>query len=137
MKKTATSNPAVGPNDTDKMRDAIEALNAEGVRFSRPTQYQLKIGDLNFYPGTGRIFRDGEDKAWDQQGLTVLISYLRERRKSVAKIIDFASSDSTIPAPGVDLSDIVRGGVTIPGADPRENSGNRVIRLVPKQGSPR
>ena len=136
MKRSATSNPEAGPNDTDKMRDAIAALDADGVRFSRPTQYQLKIGDLSFYPGTGRIFRDGEDKAWQQQGLSVLISYLREKRKPSGKVIDFAPADSTIPPPLIDLSDIVRGSVTIPGADPSQNSDNRIISLVPSNRRP-
>ena len=116
------------------MRDAIAALNGEGVRFARPSQYQLKIGDLSFYPGTGRIFRDREDNAWEQQGLSALISFLREKRKSVSKVIGFASSDSTMPTPGVDLSDVVRDGDTVQGAYPSQNSSNRVISMVPKKG---
>ena len=130
MKSSATSNPKAGPNDPDKMRDAIEALNAEGVRFSRPTQYQLKVGDINFYPGTGRIFRDGEDKAWEQQGLSALISYLREKRSPTGKIIEFASAVQTIPPQAIDLSDIAVGD------DPNHNFSNRVINLVPSNRRP-
>lgn len=63
MKRPSTFNPKAGPNDTDEMRQAIEALSDEGVLFTRPTDYQLKVSDISFYPGTGSIFRDGESKA--------------------------------------------------------------------------
>jgi hypothetical protein len=44
------------PNDPQPMKDAIDTLNELGVTFQRPTVYQLKIGDLSFYPGRGTIF---------------------------------------------------------------------------------
>jgi len=37
------------------MIDAIDSLNELGVTFKRPTLYQLKIGDLSYYPGRGTI----------------------------------------------------------------------------------
>lgn len=86
MKRPATSNPKAQLNDTDKMHAAIEALDADGVRFSRLTQYQLKVGDFSFYPGTGSIFRDGDGNAWEQRGLNAFISHLREKRKPTAKV---------------------------------------------------
>lgn len=137
MKTPATFNSKAGPNDTDEMREAIEALNADGVRFSRPTQYQLKIGDLSFYPGTGSIFRDGEGKGWEQHGLGALISHLREKRKPTGKIIDFASDDHTIPPSAIALNDIPGAGATISGAGPTPHSNKRIFSLVPKKRPPR
>jgi hypothetical protein len=61
------------PNDPQPMKDAIDTLNELGVTFNRPTQYQLKIGDLSYYPGRGTIFRDGGPKAMPEKGLEALV----------------------------------------------------------------
>ena len=104
MKRPATFNPKAEPNDTKEMRDAIGALNAEGVRFARPSTYQLKIDDLSFYPATGSIFRDGDDKAWEQFGLNVLLFHLRTQKRPTGNVLVFGRSNDTDPLPGVDLS---------------------------------
>ncbi len=46
--------PTKRPGDSKAMREAINWLTAEGVDFISPTTWQLKIGNLSFYP----------DKAW-------------------------------------------------------------------------
>ena len=61
------------PNDPQPMKDAIDRLNELRVTFNRPTQYQLKIGDLSYYPGRGTIFRDGSPKAMPKRGLEALV----------------------------------------------------------------
>ncbi len=61
------------PNDPQPMIAAIHTLNEMGVTFKRPTLYQLKIGDLSYYPGRGTIFRDGSPAAMPEKGLDALV----------------------------------------------------------------
>ena len=60
--------------DGPEMRDAIDALNAAGVRFTRQTEHQLKIGPWNYYPARGTLFRDGENQVTRQVGLDALLA---------------------------------------------------------------
>ncbi len=41
------------------MREAMESLDAQGIRFKKPTAFQLKVGLYSFYPGKGTIYLDG------------------------------------------------------------------------------
>lgn len=58
------------------MRRAIEALTEAGIRFTRPTKYQLKVDDLNFYPTKGTIFRDGDDAVLKERDLEAFMTLL-------------------------------------------------------------
>ena len=77
MKRPPIYNPDPLPTDNDAMRNAIEALIELGVKFSRPGSHHLKVGPLNFYPNTGRIYQDGDAKAWETHGLEAFIAHLR------------------------------------------------------------
>jgi hypothetical protein len=68
------------PNDPQPMKDAINTLNEMGVTFQRPTVYQLKIGELSFYPGRGTIFRDGSPAAMTEKGLDALVVIISMRQ---------------------------------------------------------
>jgi hypothetical protein len=68
------------PGDPQPMKDAIDTLNEIGVTFQRPTVYQLKIGDLSFYPGRGTIFRDGSPAAMTEKGLDALVVIISKRQ---------------------------------------------------------
>jgi hypothetical protein len=68
------------PNDPQPMKDAIDTLNEMGVTFQRPTLYQLKIGELSFYPGRGTIFRDGSPAAMTEKGLDALVVIISMRQ---------------------------------------------------------
>lgn len=62
---------------TDEMLKAVRRLRRE--RFSRlkvMTKYQLKIGDLSFYPKKGTIYRDGDPAALSETGIEALIDLL-------------------------------------------------------------
>lgn len=72
----SSSSPQPLLSDDTKMRRAIEALNEASIRFARPTKYQLKVGDLNFYPTKGTIFRDRDDTALNERGLDAFIFLL-------------------------------------------------------------
>ena len=68
--------------DSPEMRAAIDQLESQGVRFIRPTQFQLKIGDINFYPDTGTIQLDGCE-ASEERGLPALPQILARPREPI------------------------------------------------------
>lgn len=70
--------PLQSGNDTPDMVSAIKALQKRGVSVWRPSAHQLKVGNLNYWPGTGRITRDAFPKITDQ-GLDALLEMLPRR----------------------------------------------------------
>jgi len=71
------------PNDPEPMKDAIDTLSEIGVTFQRPTVYQLKVGDLSFYPGRGTIFRDGSPGAMAEKGLDALVLIIKGTKQKL------------------------------------------------------
>ena len=51
------------------MHEAIEWLHGHGVRFVQPSEYQLKIGHVNYWPTTGKIMADGDWGPSEHRGL--------------------------------------------------------------------
>jgi hypothetical protein len=66
--------------DTKEMARAISELNGAGIEFCRPSRYQLKIGNLNYYPDRKTIYVDGADQAENDRGIEALIARLGDRR---------------------------------------------------------
>jgi hypothetical protein len=64
-----------------KMQDAMDELTCAGIDFEQTSQYQLKIGDLNYYPAKGTIFRDGDKKALKERGLDALLKLIAEQHR--------------------------------------------------------
>ncbi len=62
----------------DAMAAAEAWLRRAGIRFTRKTNFQVKIGRVNFYPVRGTIFVDGEPGQRRERGLAGLESVLRE-----------------------------------------------------------
>jgi hypothetical protein len=93
-------------HDSQPMKDAIDTLNEIGVTFQRPTIYQLKIGDLSFYPGRGTIFRDGSPAAMTEKGLDALVLIIKGTKqrlhstRSVADGPEPALADDPVPTLG-------------------------------------
>ncbi len=56
----------------ERMSEAINRLQALGVPFYRPSEHQLKIGKLNYYPGKGTINFDGHP-ALAERGLEACV----------------------------------------------------------------
>jgi len=54
---------------------AVEGILRAGYPLRRTTEYQLKIGPWNFYPGTGSIQHDGKKKE-PVRGLDALLKLL-------------------------------------------------------------
>ncbi len=86
--------PLQRPDDSPEMRDAISELQLRGIRLIRPTVFQLKIGDINFYPGTGTIQFDG-GKALEASGLPALLRIIDQRFPQIHK--NHLSLEQVIP----------------------------------------
>lgn len=57
--------------------EALAWLEAEGIQPERPTEHQIKVGAINYYPGKGTIYLDGAKRICDEKGLEGLITILR------------------------------------------------------------
>lgn len=51
------------------MNAAVEWLRVNDVEFDQLTAYHIKIGPVNFWPKTGTIMVDGEDRRRPERGL--------------------------------------------------------------------
>ena len=49
-----------GPSPANPMEVATQWLDRKRVNFKRLTAHHLKVGPVNFWPGTGTITVDGE-----------------------------------------------------------------------------
>ncbi|MCK1389013.1 hypothetical protein [Bradyrhizobium sp. 21] len=64
--------------NTSQMNSALERLRAEGIRHQQTSEYQIKVGHYNFYPGKGTIFVDGEEGIRTERGLDSFVALLRK-----------------------------------------------------------
>jgi len=64
------------------MREAMESLDAQGIRFKKPTAFQLKVGLYSFYPGKGTIYLDGAPQARPERGLERFLELVQRATKS-------------------------------------------------------
>lgn len=62
----------------DPISQARQWLEERGIPFKQTSEYQLKIGRINFYPGKGTSFRDGDKARYAVTGLKGLIELLTE-----------------------------------------------------------
>jgi hypothetical protein len=60
-----------------KVLVAMKTLKHEGFPFRRTSEHQLKVGRINFYPGKGTIFFDGNKTVEKETGLAAFIKILR------------------------------------------------------------
>ena len=99
------------PDDSPAMQAALGWLTQAGLRFTRPTRYQLKIGPLSFYPDKGTLYRDGDRQALPERGLPALQALLGNHQpRASGRPSDQARplhrSDRTRPSqPGSDNQD--------------------------------
>ncbi|MGH1570920.1 hypothetical protein ACRAWG_09880 [Methylobacterium sp. P31] len=102
------------PGDHPRMTEAVRYLlrnNRTYIR--RPSPTQLKVGDLNFWPKSGKIFRDGDLKSLPEQGLVAFAralgwpepgsaedgAWAREREARAAQRAASTTSDGADLAP--------------------------------------
>lgn len=62
----------------DPMEQARQWLAEHCIPFRQTSDYQLKVGRINFYPGKGTSFRDGDKARHGIKGLDGLIELLTE-----------------------------------------------------------
>jgi hypothetical protein len=75
------------PDCNDAVAAAIRWLTHRNIPFSQPHPRQLKIRDINFYPTTGTITRDGAAGRCREKGLSGLEVVLGQSEfKSVLSI---------------------------------------------------
>lgn len=81
------------------MWPAMHALKAMRVRFRVVSPHQLKVGKINYWPSSERIFIDGESKSTPDRGLTAflnLVSSSDVQRNSIrTQMGDLKDADST------------------------------------------
>jgi hypothetical protein len=69
-------------NTTHKKTYSVQAvcqwLDTQKIPYQQMTEYQIKIGRINFYPGKGTCFRDGDKTRYPINGLDGLKLLLEE-----------------------------------------------------------
>jgi len=65
------------PGDQERMVEAARyLLRNNRIPIRRPSHTQLKVGRLNFWPQSGKIYRDGDLKSLPEQGLAAFAQAL-------------------------------------------------------------
>lgn len=82
----------VGSKCNKRLRDeALQWLEAKGIEYEPLTEHQIKIDAINFYPGKGTIYIDGEEGACKERGLqgleVVLCQYGYLQRSDNAELL--------------------------------------------------
>ena len=70
-----TSGPL--PSDSEAMKRALKILNDSGIWFCRPTRYQIKSGNHNFYPDKGTIYTDGQFERSGERGAEAFVRLVK------------------------------------------------------------
>ncbi|MCD9892098.1 hypothetical protein [Bradyrhizobium japonicum] len=113
--------------NTSQMNVALERLRAERIRHQQTSEYQIKVGPYNFYPGKGTIFVDGEEGVRTERGLDSFVSLLHKLEARAPHLTQ--RSESREPnlqngTNGFDLRQAI--------SDPEE--ADRLFRSIPKSG---
>ncbi|MDA9505852.1 hypothetical protein XI09_14655 [Bradyrhizobium sp. CCBAU 11386] len=64
--------------NSPEMNFALERLRTERIRHKQTSEYQIKVGPYNFYPGKGTIFMDGDREARPERGIDGFVALLRK-----------------------------------------------------------
>lgn len=60
------------------MTEACSKLRISGVRFTKLTELQIKVGSISFYPSTGISCVDGQ-RGYKRKGLDFFLELLRSK----------------------------------------------------------
>lgn len=113
--------------NTSQMNSALERLRAERIRHQQTSEYQIKVGPYNFYPGKGTIFMDGDREAHPERGLDEFVALLRKLKARNPNLTERKVSREPIFQKGTNGFDL-RQAIS----DPEE--AERFFRGVPKTG---
>jgi hypothetical protein len=86
-----------------EMRPVLKKLKKLGFWYIVHTPHHLKVGNVNYYPSTGRIYVDRAPKAFLERGVDALIQYLVLAKEAARKS---QSSETPGPARCLTLSEI-------------------------------
>ena len=70
------------------MAEAEAALTRAGIKFTRKTDFHLKVQAFNFWPTTGNVRHDDDHKPAQPLGLAVFIRLLNEAGLATAQPLD-------------------------------------------------
>lgn len=73
------------------MAEAEAALTRAGVKFTRKTDFHLKVQAFNFWPTTGNVRHDDDHKPAQPLGLAVFIRLLNEAGLATAQPLDLVN----------------------------------------------
>jgi|CXWL01.1.fsa_nt_gi hypothetical protein len=80
-KQTNKGLPKRLPEDTVAHLAAVDLLEALGVSFWRPSLHHLKVGDLNYWPASGKMKHDWETSCRRDRGKLALAGLIIEKQK--------------------------------------------------------
>lgn len=110
-----------------EMSSALARLRSERVRHEQTSEYQIKVGPYNFYPGKGTIFMDGDREARPERGLDEFVALLRKLEARNTQLTERSVScepNLQNGTKGFDLRQAI--------SDPGE--ADRLFRSIPKSG---
>lgn len=73
-----------------KMGLAIKALLQLKIPFQKTSEFHLKVGDWNFWPSSGSIYRDGDPQKRPERGLDAFIKLIKS---------EYSDEESDDPTP--------------------------------------
>ncbi len=69
---------------SDEMWPAMHSLKARGIRFRVVSPHHIKIGEINYWPRTGRLYVDGDAGSTPNQTLAAFLNFVAERHQARA-----------------------------------------------------
>jgi hypothetical protein len=96
-------------HNSPEMSFALERLGVERVRHKQTSEFQIKVGPYNYYPGKGTIFIDGDREARPERGLESFITLLRKLQNRNPRLFENknASHSAKHTVPGFDIRDAI------------------------------
>ena len=79
------------------MHDAKALLESLGVRFSQPDPYQLQFVAYSFWPGTKRLYHEGDERSSPKQGLDEIAKLIQSfKRRTKSQTIETTAGSATV-----------------------------------------
>ena len=74
--------------NSPEMSLALKRLCAERIRHKQTSDYQIKVGPYNFYPGKGTIFLDGDREARPERGIEAFIKMMLKLKERDPRLVE-------------------------------------------------